>query len=88
LWHIAEAGGNPLVTFGSGQIASAQVYFAAARGNHADQRLQQRRFAHAVTAHHSNGFAGRQLEAEVVKNMAFAVEHVEVLDREHVQCPR
>ncbi len=46
---------------------------AGARRHHADQRLHQRRLAHAVAADEGDDLAGLDLEVDAVQHLALAI---------------
>jgi hypothetical protein len=62
---------------------AVQADAAGARGQHADQRLQQRGLAHAVAAHDGHRFVGRDAQGHIADDVRFAVGDIEFGDFEH-----
>jgi len=84
LRHVGDAVGDALVAFHAGDLGAVDGDAAAARGQDAHQRLEQRGLAHAVAAHYRDDLLLADLEAEVVDHLALAVTGCEIADFEHV----
>ena len=82
LRHPADAAANNLVGRKSRYDVSAQPNFAVTRRWNTENALQRRRFADAIAAENADHLSRKDVERQTMKNMAFAIKRIDVMQRE------
>jgi hypothetical protein len=66
-----------------GDVATVDQHLPRAGRHHSDQRLHERRLAHAVAADDRDDLARRDREVDAVENLALAIGDVEIAHIKH-----